>query len=197
MVRKRNLSDDERALWEQIARTTKPLHPGQKPTTQVPTGKKNPPAAQPKPPTAQTAFRVGEKVDHHGTHDLLPSLSEQLRGESLRMDHKKHGRMIRGKIAPEARIDLHGMTLAEAHPEMINFVLTSYSRGLRLVLVITGKGKDRDTGGPIPTRFGVLRHQVPQWLRMPPLTGIVLQVSPAAQKHGGHGAYYVYLRRPR
>ena len=55
----------------------------------------------------------------------------------------------------------------------------------------------RDEGGPIPVRHGVLRHQVPQWLSMPPLSSAVLQVSQAHISHGGGGAYYVYLRRHR
>jgi DNA-nicking Smr family endonuclease len=95
------------------------------------------------------------------------------------------------------KIDLHGMTIAEAHPELVAFILNSHAMGRRLVLVITGKGKDRDDGGPIPTRFGVLRHQVPQWLALPPLAQAILQVTPAHLRHGGHGAYYVYLRRTR
>jgi DNA-nicking Smr family endonuclease len=96
---------------------------------------------------------------------------------------------------PEARIDLHGMTLAEAHPELIRFVLNAHADAMRLVLVITGKGKDRDDGGPIPRRMGALRHQVPQWLRLLPLGPVVQQVAEAHARHGGHGALYVYLRR--
>ena len=59
------------------------------------------------------------------------------------MDAKAFARMSRGKLSPEARIDLHGMTLAEAHPELIGFILNAQAQGLRLVLVITGKGKRR------------------------------------------------------
>ena len=66
---------------------------------------------------------------------------------------------------------------------------------MRLVLVITGKGKRRDDTGPIPQRVGALRHQVPQWLRLPPLGPAVLQITEAHLKHGGSGAYYVYLRK--
>ena len=62
-------------------------------------------------------------------------------------------------------------------------------------LVITGKGKIQKDTGPIPRQVGILRHQVPQWLRMPPLRDKVLQVSEAHGKHGGSGAYYVYLRK--
>ena len=113
------------------------------------------------------------------------------------MDKKAHTRLKRGKLAPEARIDLHGMTLDQAHPALIRFVLTSYTRGLRLVLVITGKGQREDPYDPMPMRRGVLKQQVPMWLRMPPVAQAVLQVTEAHIRHGGSGAYYVYLRRDR
>jgi DNA-nicking Smr family endonuclease len=113
------------------------------------------------------------------------------------MDAKAFGKMTRGKLSPEARIDLHGMTLAEAHPELIRFILSAHSNGLRLVLVITGKGKPGDDHGPIPRRTGVLRQQVPHWLRQPPLGSAILQVTEAHLRHGGSGACYIYLRRSR
>ena len=109
------------------------------------------------------------------------------------MDAKLHAKMSRGKLSPEARIDLHGLTLAEAHPELIRFVLNAHEAGLRLILVITGKGKQM--WEPIPRPTGALRHQVPHWLRLPPLGQAVLQVTEAHLKHGGTGAFYVYLRR--
>jgi DNA-nicking Smr family endonuclease len=127
--------------------------------------------------------------------DLAPGPAEVLGRAPLQMDAKTHGKMTRGKLQPEARIDLHGMTLAEAHPELIRFILMAHAQGLRLVLVITGKGKRRDDGGPIPQRVGALRHQVPAWLHLAPLGPAVLQVTEAHQRHGGSGAYYVYLRR--
>ena len=89
-------------------------------------------------------------------------------------------------------VDLHGMFRDEAYPELVAFILNAQSAGKRLVLVITGKGREGDdwTGGR-----GVLRRQVPQWLQLPPLGPAVLEVRPAHLKHGGDGAYYVYLRR--
>ena len=74
-------------------------------------------------------------------------------------------------------------------------VLGARARGARLVLVVTGKGRDRDEGGPIPAPRGALRHQLPAWLAQPPLAGAVLQVAEAHRRHGGSGAYYIYLRR--
>ena len=93
------------------------------------------------------------------------------------MDRNAFDKMIKGKLQPEARIDLHGMTLAEAHPELIRFVLNAHDQGKRLVLVITGKGKRGEDFGPIPQRMGALRHQVPQWLALPPLGSAILQVT--------------------
>jgi DNA-nicking Smr family endonuclease len=110
------------------------------------------------------------------------------------MDAGAFGRMSKGKLRPEARIDLHGMTLAEAYPALASFLLDARARGRRLVLVITGKGRARDDLAPMPARAGRLRHDVPRWLALPPLAEHVLQVAPAHRRHGGEGALYVYLR---
>ncbi len=130
-------------------------------------------------------------------HSLMPSVADQVRSAPVQMDKKAFGKLKRGKLHPEGKIDLHGMTLDRAHPALSRFIMSSHKQGRRLVLVITGKGKTRDDGGPIPVRHGVLRHQVPQWLQMAPLAQVVLQVSQAHISHGGGGAYYVYLRRSR
>jgi DNA-nicking Smr family endonuclease len=149
--------------------------------------------AKPRLPT----FTLGEKSRKITAHNLAPSLPDSLQQAPLLMDAKAHARMTRGKLDPEARIDLHGMTLAQAHPELIHFILTSHSAGCRLVLVITGKGKAKPDHGPIPQRLGVLRHQVPLWLRQMPVAPCVLQITESHIRHGGGGAYYVYLRRTR
>lgn len=124
-----------------------------------------------------------------------PAFAAPLGPASVQMDKKAFARLKRGKLKPEGKLDLHGMTLAHAHPALNRFILQAHSQGKRLVLVVTGKGKKRDEGGPIPTRTGVLRHQVLHWLNIPPLAPVVLQVTQAHVSHGGGGAYYVYLRR--
>ena len=196
MRRPRHLSSEERALWDRVAERATPLHPtreGPAPDA-LPTPKPKKPMA-PRDPLPD--FYVGQKANNARAHDVMRPLVDRLAAAPVNMDNKSFGKMKRGKLKPEARIDLHGMTMAEAHPELVSFILGSQSIGRRLVLVITGKGKDRDDGGPIPTRQGILRHQVPQWLALPPLSQAILQVTPAHLKHGGHGAYYVYLRRNR
>lgn len=194
MARRRTLRPEEEDLWRSVARTARPLHEhpifhkAAEPPVSAPL-----PLAPAKP--RLSPFFLGEKARKPDRHTLIPTLAQTLTAAALQMDAKTHGKMTRGKLAPEARIDLHGLTLAEAHPDLIRFILNAQSAGLRLVLVITGKGKRRDDSGPIPERMGALRHQVPQWLRQPPLGPAVLQISEAHLKHGGAGAYYVYLRR--
>ena len=199
MSRRRTLRPDEAELWANVARSLRPMHaahPLPKPDPEPLPAAFHKPEVSPAPPEPKlNRFRIGERRKDPESHDILPSLPERLGLAPVLMDAKNHARMIRGKLSPEARIDLHGMTVAEAHPELIRFVLNSWSRGLRLVLVITGKGKQGPDYGPIPIRYGVLKHQVPHWLRLPPLGPCVLQVTEAHLKHGGAGAYYVYLRR--
>lgn len=206
MVRRRKLRPEEEDLWQAVARTARPMHSNAKKVLfpEEDGGKPLPNPFHPKEPTQHlvaaprlSSFRLGEKSKTVSGHDLAPSIAEALSSAPLQMDAKAYGKMTRGKLVPEARIDLHGMTLAEAHPELISFILNAQSAGLRLVLVITGKGKAKPDHGPIPQRIGALRHQVPQWLRFPPVGPAVLQVTEAHLKHGGSGAYYVYLRKIR
>ena len=195
MPRRRTLRPEEEELWQIVARTAKPMHPAvlrRKTDAAPPTQVTVKPAAAHLP-----VFRLGEKARATQSHNLAPTLSQSLSEAPILMDAKAHARMTRGKLQPEARIDLHGMTLAEAHPELIRFILNTHAAGCRLVLVITGKGKEKPDHGPIPQRMGVLRHQVPLWLRLLPLGPCVLQVSEAHLKHGGAGAFYIYLRRAR
>ena len=197
MSRRRTLRPEEEELWQTVARSAKPMHvmPPRRKLDAPPPAQVHVKPAEPAP--RLPAFRLGEKARTAPAHDIAPTLSESLEQAPVVMDAKAHARMTRGKLVPEARIDLHGLTLAEAHPDLIRFILNAQSAGCRLVLVITGKGKQKPDHGPIPQRMGVLRHQVPLWLRQMPLGPCVLQISEAHLKHGGSGAFYVYLRRTR
>lgn len=191
---RRRLKPDELDLWRKVAQTTDRLHPERK--------HKGSPLPKPTPAKPSKAriegFDLGHKSDagQYG-HDIAPDISQTIAAQPVRMDRKTFGKLRRGKVVPEGKLDLHGMTMDQAHPALMGFILRAHDNNKRLVLVITGKGKSRDEGGPIPTRRGVLRHNVPQWLSAPPLSPVVLQVTEAHLKHGGGGAYYVYLRRRR
>ena len=192
---RRRVKPDELDLWNQVARTTERLAPPKRePILDVPTQKKPKKSPQPIAP-----FTLGAvPTETREMRDVLPALSDRLRSAPVKMDAKSYKGMQRGKLKPEGRIDLHGMTVAEAHPALISFVMSAHSSGKRLVLVITGKGGRREELDSFtPQRMGALKRQVPHWLTMQPCASCVLQVSEAHIRHGGSGAYYVYLRRAR
>lgn len=195
MSRRRGLTPEDRELWSRVAKTARPLHPkARNAAPELPETKALAPRSTPGFELPAT-LRIGGKALPKRGHNLAPSPAEAMAASPIRMDHKTHKQMTRGKLRPEARLDLHGMTLAQAGPELIHFILSCHAQGLRLVLVITGKGSRAGDEGPLPTRPGALRHQVPHWLHTPPLSAVVQQVAAAHLRHGGSGAYYVYLRR--
>ena len=83
---------------------------------------------------------------------------------------------------------MHGLTQQRAHAALDRFMAEAVSAGLRMLLVVTGKGKQGE---------GVLRRQVPEWLRGGPFASRILRLANARLPHGGEGALYVLLRRNR
>ena len=106
------------------------------------------------------------------------------------IDRANAERLKRGRHPIEARLDLHGMTQAEAHHALAAFIHASSEAGLRCVLVITGRGL-----GPMGP--GVLRSVVPRWLEEAGLRQKILAMAPAQPRDGGAGAFYLLLRRQR
>ncbi|WP_209427111.1 Smr/MutS family protein [Pararhodobacter sp. SW119] len=194
----RRLSDEDREIWQRVARTTRRLQASPDPAVSARQSPVPDPGAEPPRARLMTSLLPPSPPSLRPQLDLAPSVSAELARAPVRMDRRTHDRMKRGKLDPEARIDLHGMTLGQAQPALSGFVLSARARGLRLVLVITGKGRTRpaDDLGPIPRRPGALKIEVPRWLRSPPLAPAVLEVREAHHRHGGTGAYYVYLRKP-
>jgi len=177
----RRLAADDAGLWRRAMRDVAPLPgrgvtpldrdlpdrgrpgriAGETPAVQAPVPHRPPPPARPQPP--------------------LPPL-DRFAG----VDRATAERLKRGRYQVEARLDLHGMTQAEAHRALSGFVGRSRAAGRRCVLVITGHG--RMTGG-------VLKSAVPRWLAEPGLRPDVLAITPAQPRAGGDGALYVLLRR--
>jgi DNA-nicking Smr family endonuclease len=118
-----------------------------------------------------------------GAPDSLPPL-DRFAG----IDRANAERLKCGRRAIEARLDLHGMTQAEAHAALSRFIAGSRTAARRCVLVITGHG--RSSGG-------ILKQSVPRWLHEPSMRRHVLAIAPAQRQHGGAGALYVLLRRMR
>ncbi len=115
--------------------------------------------------------------------------------QDIRIDKNKLSLLKRGKIKPEKILDLHGLTSVEAKTKAIEFTKNNFNRGLRLLLIITGKGKikindlNRDE-----LKAGVLRKSLKSWLYDSDLRPNILGIISSHISHGGKGAFYVYLK---
>jgi DNA-nicking Smr family endonuclease len=122
-------------------------------------------------------------------------------GKPSGLDGNTADKLRKGELKPQASLDLHGMTENVAHRALATFLRGAASRGLRLVIIVTGKGAraaapdepfdlERET-----SRRGVLRTMTPRWLREPDLAPFIAETRQAHRSHGGDGALYVYLRK--
>ena len=114
------------------------------------------------------------------------------------IDRRTLEKLRKGQINIEAKLDLHGMRQTEAYDALSRFIAVSIQQKLRCVLIITGKGKSRvSTTSIIEPEKGVLKQKLPQWLEDTKFKKDVLTIMPAHIKHGGSGAFYVYLKKVR
>jgi DNA-nicking Smr family endonuclease len=180
--RKRALSEEERALWDRVAKEIKPLRkkPRAGKTEAASAEAETTAAAKPEtPPKSLPPAKIPR-----ATRPIAPPLAPLGRRERVQLS--------RGRKELDARLDLHGMTQTRAHRALFGFLRRAHSDGLTFVLVITGKGR----AGADPER-GVLRRQVPQWLNLPEFRSLVVGFEEAHIGHGGEGALYVRIRRSK
>lgn len=199
--RSRHLSDEERKLWRAVVKDAKPL--GRKRSVHaaeaaLPT---EIPAAPPAPPAPQPKRAPAPAVPSPSPAPRRAAEPPPLTG----LERRTSQRLARGQMEVEATLDLHGHSQAEAHGALLGFLGRARGRGLRCILVITGKGASpyaRHTlhGASfyeVPERQGVLRSAVPRWLNEADFRAHVSGFQPAHPKHGGGGAFYIWLRKKR
>jgi DNA-nicking Smr family endonuclease len=183
--RRRELSAEEQALWRGIARSVRPLRRHAR--REVDDGETivvTP--VRPVPKTKVTKVVQTAVPARIAKPSAPPPLAALARREKQQI--------ARGRTAIDARIDLHGMTQAQAHAALVRFLRRAQADGAKFVLVVTGKGsRSADLAG----ERGVLRRQVPHWLQLPDLRDAVVGFEAAHVAHGGEGALYVRLRKAR
>jgi DNA-nicking Smr family endonuclease len=117
------------------------------------------------------------------------------------LDGRTDEKLRRGLLEPRARLDLHGYTEAAAHRALLAFLRNARGVGHKLVLVVTGRGAPKSDGAtPFDLGLdrgprGVLKSAVPRWLHEPDFAELVAGARTAHRRHGGDGAFYVYLRK--
>ncbi len=122
-------------------------------------------------------------------HDVCLNTVSDIDKNTLRRFKKE-------EFGVEATLDLHGLTIDAAHSAVQNFIISSYNKNKRAVLIVTGKGlchEDQDAFAP----HGVLKQSVPLWLQSEALAPMILTYIHPSLKLGGSGALYILLRRNR
>jgi DNA-nicking Smr family endonuclease len=176
---RREIADEDRRLWQAFTRGIRPLRGVDPPPAPQPRASATPAAPTPIAPVAMPVF---------GAAATSPPLAP---GIAAGVDRRTLDRLRRGQIPPEAQIDLHLKTQAQAHAELTTFLARAQTAGRRCVLVITGKGFGADG------RVGVLKTEVPRWLNEPANRARLLAFCHATPPLGGEGALFVLLRRVR
>ncbi|MEH2521646.1 DNA-nicking Smr family endonuclease [Bradyrhizobium sp. AZCC 1610] len=180
--RKRGLSEEDRALWESVAKQVKPLRKRHRASKPLATSPETETKVAPKP-AALPRRAAPQRI-------VAPSKPEPPPLAPIGRRERSH--LSRGRKEIDARLDLHGMTQTRAHRALFGFLQRAHHDGLTFVLIITGKGK---IGAE--SERGVLRRQVPQWLGLPEFRSLVVGFEEAHVGHGGEGALYVRVRRAR
>jgi DNA-nicking Smr family endonuclease len=187
MSRRRQLSDEEEALWAGFTRAIKPLKSA-KPAAKSSLNSSTILSVASTPAPSQTrSHSVTTRATPPAPSPPLAPLGRRLKQ-----------RVARGREPIDARLDLHGMTQQQAHSELLRFLHRAQASGVRTALVVTGKGLRKSSSGAgydADSRPGVLKRQVPLWLALPEFRLLVVGFDDAHVGHGGEGALYVRLRR--
>jgi DNA-nicking Smr family endonuclease len=189
--------DNDHEIWRHAAATVEPLKRGK---SRVHSASEIAKAAPSKPKLRAESEKMPAKSRSGAPlpEISLPKVVPAKTPELATFDRNSVRKIRGGRVDIEARVDLHGMRQDEAHVALRRFLLSCQSRGLRFVLVITGKGKPIGTPttqfGDNDRERGVLKRNVPRWLDEPDLRAIVVSFTTAAIQHGGEGAIYIHLR---
>lgn len=174
---RRTITQNELALWQQVTDQATPL----------------PRNLRPEPLPQYRPIRL---VAPEPTQVLDRPAGPARRGASLNatLDHIWDRKLAKGALVPDLVIDLHGYNLVQAHHLLVRGISRAIHQQVRVVLIITGKG---DLDAPAPKSRGILRDMLLPWLESPEIRPYVASVRQAHAKHGGMGAWYAILRRPR
>ena len=196
--RKRGLTPTEEALWKDAMKDARPLSDDKR---------REQPVVLPK---VGKAARNGDAASHRlGMTDAPVAVHRQTggpRGAQHRpddlsgLDRRTADRFRKGQMPVEGVLDLHGLNRDEAYGRLNRFIEQASNTGKRCVIVVTGKGgkAEGEAASWLDVReTGVLRAAFSNWLDTPWHRARIVAYTPARPRHGGHGAFYVLLRRQR
>jgi DNA-nicking Smr family endonuclease len=181
MAKDRKLSTDERILWGKVARSTRPMPGKKEQLTEFD-------AFLEEVEAEKERFDSPKSSSEAASRSVGATAPKSPSGVHHALERPVKRKIAKGRLALEARIDLHGLVQSEAHIMLLEFLLRAHDRGMRHVLVITGKGSSLGSEG-------ALRRAVPMWFSKPEFRYLISSYETAAQHHGGEGALYIRLSR--
>ncbi len=176
---RRDLNSEDLKIWRFVTRNVNPLH-------DMP---RHPAEDQASDEPPQRAHNPTALVSESGKQTIPRAPAPLALGSMVDMDRRTAQRFKRGEMAVDGRIDLHGLSLDQAHGALMAFMRGAYARGARCVVVVTGKGKG--------DQVGKIRKETPHWLNQAALRSMIVAVTEARPGQGGAGALYVLLKRRR
>ena len=190
---KKTLTTDDRILWGKVARTTNALPGRMAEIDAFEQSIREADAPEQKPIVKEAAPALRKGATTHTFADMSYQAPPQVKpapGRHQPLERPVKRKIAKGRLELEARIDLHGMFQDEAHALLHSFIRRAHDRGLRHVLVITGKGSSMGSEG-------ALKRAVPMWFGQPEFRSLISSWEASARHHGGEGALYVRLARRR
>lgn len=195
---RRTLAPEEAALWQKVVASVTPLQRRAAPTAAVTAPPPQVPLPEPKPePAAPRLNLVPGKLRPSRPARPAITLTTPMPDthERRTLDASWDRRLSRGLVAPESAIDLHGHSLHAAYDRLDAGIAQAIARGDRVLLLITGKPPRPESERPHAR--GAIRAAVGDWLAASRHADRIAAVRQAHPRHGGSGALYIVLRRPK
>lgn len=186
----RGLTPEEADLWKRVAATVTPMR-GRKALL---VKEVRPQSGAPPPTPAATPLRM-RAAPPPAVPAAPRSAPRPLADRTL--DGGWDRKLAGGVVAPDFTLDLHGHTLDSAHARLDHGLTQALAQGARVLLLITGKPRPSDDYASRGNRRGAIRAKVLDWLALGSHASKIAAVRPAHPRHGGAGALYIVLKRPR
>lgn len=187
----RRLTPEEAALWAKVRASVRPIDPRRADPARIENERL---ASAPPGSTTEPVTLVTKRVRGRVPAPRVPPAPPRPAAAAT-LDGGWDRRLLRGVVAPDRTIDLHGYTLSEAHAALDRGIDAALAAGDRVILLITGKPPR--SGSPRPHARGAIRAQIADWLALSRHASRIAAVRGAHPRHGGTGALYIVLRRPR
>ena len=95
-------------------------------------------------------------------------------------------------------IDLHGYSLEEANKKIEKFIIESYIKKIKKIIVVTGKGlhSQNEKNPYVSKDFSILKYSIPEFIKSnQALVKMINKIEEASIVDGGSGAFYIYLKK--